>query len=446
MPHRGPVRGARPRGSSKRKRSHVVLVPGFAGFDALGQLEYYSGITPLIQGWLTGSQVLHYFDNLPTAAVVTRATRLLSYLAKRIVRGEITNGDELTLVGHSTGGLDIRWLLWDLHHRRRPIVVDGGMTVGANQLLRCVRRVVFLSVPHWGTNIADWVRTYGVMRMAIVDELRAAIAGSQVLLLDWIESQLAGGAAHLTGAGLFRAVQDALTEANEHNGKRGPVRKAEAHEAASELGLYLRHMASDFRAIDDLTSSMQGVHNPLSPAHFSAADRDEESKLLRGIEFRSYATIATRPFRFERGCPAPVWDLTKPWTYPEMSKDPSLAAGTDVVYRTCYRACAGGPFMKPDSGGKVTRRLRGAPPDPIELWDNDGIVNTLSMLWPHGENVLVGGDHMDIVGQYKPMKCAPGGGRVYRSYDLLNSHSRFNDRIFKEIWTEILGFGWAPRQ
>ena len=33
------------------KRLHVVLVPGFAGFDALGQLEYYGGITPLFQAW-----------------------------------------------------------------------------------------------------------------------------------------------------------------------------------------------------------------------------------------------------------------------------------------------------------------------------------------------------------------------------------------------------------
>jgi len=28
-------------------RRHIILVPGFAGFDALGQLEYYAGVTPL---------------------------------------------------------------------------------------------------------------------------------------------------------------------------------------------------------------------------------------------------------------------------------------------------------------------------------------------------------------------------------------------------------------
>ncbi len=422
------------------KRLHVVLVPGFAGFDALGQLEYYSGITPLFQTWLTGNQVLHYFDNLPTAAVVTRATRLRSYLAKRMARGGIANRDAVVLVGHSTGGLDIRWLLWDLYHRKEPIVVDGGVKVEPEEILKCVRRVVFLSVPHWGTNLADWVRSHGVWREAVVAELRAAVAGSQLLFLDRIESAIAGSAACLTHAGLLRAVQDALSEANEHNGRPSPVRKAEAHEAAAELGLYLCLMASDFRAIDDLTTRPQRAGKAMSPAHFSVGDREKELKLGHNIEFRSYVTIGRRLFRFDPGRPAPPWELAKLWTYPEITKDGTLSAGTDVVYRSCYRACAGGPFQQPARSCKVTWRISGAPQHSLEVWDNDGIVNTLSMLWPKGENVLVPGDHMDIVGQYKAIEAERGGGRKLRAYDLLRSQSGFGDKIFKEVWNEIFDF------
>ena len=422
------------------KRLHVVLIPGFAGFDALGQLEYYGGITPLFQAGLAGNQVLHYFDNFPTAAVVTRATRLRSYLAKRMARGEISKRDDVTLVGHSTGGLDIRWLLWDLHHRKQPIVVDGGVKVEPEKLLNCLRRVVFLSVPHWGTNIADWAQAQGILRKAVVAELRAAVAGSQLLFLDQIESSITGGTAYLTGAGLLRAVQDALSEANEDNGRPSPVRTAEAHEAASELGLYFRHMASDFGAIDDLASGPRRADKTVSPAHFDAGDRKKELKLVRDIEFRSYVTLGRRPFLFDPGGPAPPWELAKPWTYPEITKDAALSAGTDVVYRICYRACAGGPFQQPVSSGKVTRRWRGAPQHSIEVWDSDGIVNTLSMLWPKGENVLVPGDHMDIVGQYKPIEADRGGGRKYRAYDLLKSESGFGDKTFQEIWQEIFAF------
>ena len=426
--------------SASAKRFHIVLIPGFAGFDALGQLEYYSGITPLFQTWLAGNQVLHYFDNFPTAAVVTRATRLRSYLARRIARGEISISDDVILVGHSTGGLDIRGLLWDLHHRRQPIVVDGGAKVEPARILKCVRRVVFLSVPHWGTNIADWVHAYGILRRALVEEFRAAVAGSQLLLLDEIESSITGGAGWLTGAELFRAVQDALSEANEHYGRPSPVRTAEAQEAASQLALYLRHMASDFRAIDDLTSRPQRPDKAVSPAHFGVHDRKKELQLERGIEFRSYVTLGRRPFRFNPGRPAPPLELAKPWTYPEVTKDIALSAGTDLAYRTFYRACAGGPFQQPLISGKVTRRLSGAPQHSIEVWDNDGIVNTMSMFWPKGENVLVPGDHMDIVGQYKLMVAEPGAGRKYRAYDLLKSGSGFSDKIFKEVWKEIFAF------
>jgi triacylglycerol lipase len=425
------------------KRFHVVLIPGFAGFDALGQLEYYGGITPLFQTCRAGNQVLHYFDNFPTAAVVTRATRLRSYLAKRIARGVISTSDDVILIGHSTGGLDIRRLLLDLddlQHRKQTIVVDGGVKVEPGTILKCVRRVVFLSVPHWGTNIADWVHAYGVLRRALVEEFRAAVAGSQLLLLDQIESLITGSAASLTGAQLFRAVQDALSECNEHNGRPSPMRTAEAQDAASQLALYLRHMASDFSAIDDLTSLPPRSGKPVSPAHFGVRDREKELKLGRGIEFRTYVTLGRRPFRFDPGQPAPPFELTKPWTYPEVTKDPALSTGTDIAYRTFYRACAGGPFQQPALSSKVTRRLSGAPQRAIEIWDNDGIVNSLSMFWPKGENVLVPGDHMDIVGQYKPVEAERGGGRKYRAYDLLKSESGFSDNIFKQVWKEIFAF------
>ena len=62
------------------------------------------------------------------------------------------------------------------------------------------------------------------------------------------------------------------------------------------------------------------------------------------------------------------------------------------------------------------------------------------MLWPTGENVLVASDHMDIAGQYQPLKAISGSGRTYQAYDLLKSDSGFDHDIFKEVWTEIFEF------
>jgi hypothetical protein len=96
----------------------------------------------------------------------------------------------------------------------------------------------------------------------------------------------------------------------------------------------------------------------------------------------------------------------------------------------------------------VTRILGPAPPQPIELWDNDGIVNTASMLWPKGEIVLVFADHLDIVGHYelvklrreKRAKARSLPARVYQAYDALKSEPQFTRRTFEDIWTEIFEF------
>src|SRR5271157_203902 len=95
------------RNAPSRKRCHIVLIPGFAGFDALGQLEYYGGVTPMFRMWQAGNEVLHYFDNLPTAAGVKRGARLRGYLAKPMARREILGGDDVLLLGPSKGRLDI---------------------------------------------------------------------------------------------------------------------------------------------------------------------------------------------------------------------------------------------------------------------------------------------------------------------------------------------------
>ena len=249
-------------------RVHVVMVPGFAGFDALGQIAYYAGLTEVFRHWQAwrGADdpqvVLHYFDNLPTAGVATRAMRLRGYLAKRLARAEFqpARGDTIALVGHSTGGLDIRKLLWDLASYPDDIIpVDGieeadkCVRVSARDVLSMVRRVAFLSVPQWGTNIADWVRSHAIARTLLVLKLRSGLFTAGLPAVDKLDAWIANKMAAWLGADVLRAVRDALREMDATLLKT-PVHVASAHEAASELALWLRHIASDFSAIDDLAS------------------------------------------------------------------------------------------------------------------------------------------------------------------------------------------------
>jgi hypothetical protein len=454
-------------------RVHLVLVPGSVGFDALGQLEYYAGVTSLFQQWRktidvpagreepaevpsSGRPVLHYFDNFPTAGVSTRASRLRQYLAKRIARGEFSSDDEVVVIGHSTGGLDIRRLVWDLATESAPeTTVDGGRESGVrvppSEILRLVKRVVFLSVPHWGTNIADWVRGRAVERWMVVTNLRAAVAGSQVPLLDTLEEWITGCAASVADLDILRAVRDVLAEADASTGTPGPLRTADAHEAASDVELWLRHIASDFSAIDDLAS--QPPHGDrASPAHFDPDARTREADFWRtlGIRSRSYATLGKRPCAFA-GPDVPPWDFLQPTTYPDLIQNP-VNRGTDLAYRACYRACAGGPFKPPVLTNTTLRYLDPAheqlirqwTDNQIMAWDNDGIVNTASMVWRDNEDaVLVPADHMDIVGHYALVDADGHDGRQHQAYDLLRSASEFTAKTFDQVWSDV--FTWSLR-
>jgi triacylglycerol lipase len=438
-------------GSALGKRRHIVLIPGFGGFDALGRVNYYACITEFFQqrtdAHHQADAVLHYFDNLPTAAVVTRAQRLRKYLAKRMARGEIRPKDDIILVGHSTGGLDIRQLICDLHPSlddawNARILADGGRPIEAEELRHRIKKVVFLSVPHWGTNIAEWVYTRAALRKTVIADLRAAFEGSQLYLLDRIEAALAGGAAAFTDAQVFLALRDALTEAN-YGCSRDPSRIADALEAASELELYFREMAVDFHVIHDLTPESHS-REP-SPAHFAPDQRKAELSLWESpqIDSLSYATVGGRAFTFPPG-PAPVFNLTNPLDDLKVAQACGRAADTDISYRLCYRACAGGSVKHhPDEAGKITRVVGPRPPDgQLELWDNDGIVNTVSMLWPKGEIALVQADHMDIVGHFRLTRAETDPES--RSYDILRSTSKFELETFERVWHEIFCFAARP--
>lgn len=188
-------------------------------------------------------------------------------------------------------------------------------------------------------------------------------------------------------------------------------------------------MDSDFSAIDDLSCTLLPKQCP-SPAHADPQQRAaEEARWDKlGIATRSYATRAPRLFSFPPGAAQPAWDLMESW---RVIRDWPQGA-TSPLHAACYRACAGGPFKIPsDVAIQTTAQALG-----IEPWDNDGIVNTASMLWPdYGDTRLLEADHMDIVGHF----CRAKAGTA-RRYDLLGSGARFGAHEFGKLWDEIFSF------
>jgi hypothetical protein len=141
------------------------------------------------------------------------------------------------------------------------------------------------------------------------------------------------------------------------------------------------------------------------------------------------------------------------------------AGRMDISYLLTNRACAGGFFKIQNSTfpsplAKLCddianlntslfdeAKLKPSGPkrgEALEVWDNDGIVNTASMLWPNGKDTrLVAADHLDIVGHYVLRKTTPSpdrSKRVYASYYALRSHTEFTQYKFDQVWKDVFDF------
>lgn len=421
---------------------HVVLVPGFGGFDVLGNLQYYAGLTPLLARWQDEGPdarrrvTLHYFDNLPAASVHARALRLRDYLAKRVARREFRVGDHLVLVGHSTGGLDVRALLRRLSAGGGAGVshVDGGrydaVVVEDRRLLAMIRGVAFLSVPHLGTNSASWVRDHAAAQKALRVTLRRAVELRRLpgpselpLVATWALSRVAR-------SGLLDAARDALAESDDGRPGLSSAEAANAREAYAQIELWTRNIDADAMALDDL-AVREGERATEAIAR-REAEREVWSRY--GVETLSFATVARCPDDPSRVARMGPLSLVNPLTWP----DPRPRPDVDLVFRLAYRACVGGPLEAPADAAGVTFDGRRRP---VAAWENDGVVNTASMLWPDGpRTVVVDGDHADIMGHYRAVDAREGSARRYYAYDLFQSASGFSARDFDRVWESVLDF------
>jgi hypothetical protein len=456
------------------QRTHIVLVPGFVGFDALGQLRYYEGLTKLFDKWRCTAQrrsvSLHYFDNFPTAAVELRAERLRTFLAKRIVRGEFEADDRIALVGHSTGGLDIRKLMVELATDPDPFIhTDTECPLAKEKLLACVERIGFLSVPHYGTNLADIACRARVPFRLLFKNAALAVALNREPLSEFSRYFLR----HFgdSRSDLLLALADVISESDEDHG--GSLRqKTGERQARSELGLWLSHMSRDFRIIHDLRSHTGHISNSTSPAHFCSDQRNEELRLFRErIKTLSFATIVPQAkipispagrrwaHALRVSSRAPAWTLGTALAPVALGVLGALHQSPGLFFDICRAFCADetGSFKNPDDveSGSIAPTVNDFSSDQViasdslEPTDSDGVVNTLSMLWPYDARepnrhtiALVEADHEDIVGHYtrRLMPEPFSTGRRYASYDFFQSSFAMSETTFRLVWERMFDF------
>ena len=161
-----------------RGRYPVVLSHGFFGFDSVGPLEYFVGVAEALRA---AGFAVYVTAVEPVAA--TDATRGPALGGEIECIARASGAARLNLVGHSQGGLDVRFVASDPEHQQR------------------VASVTTIATPHRGTPLAD--AALGLMP-GIADELADTLAELWGALVDAPDDQadLRAGMEQMTTANM----------------------------------------------------------------------------------------------------------------------------------------------------------------------------------------------------------------------------------------------------
>ena len=367
-------------------RQHVLLVPGFFGFANLGDFAYFGHVRDFFARYMRrhgiGGEVL-VVQTFPTASLRRRATRVVETLAELVERDD----GVVHLIGHSSGGLDVRLLT--------SPEVQLPTTLDVDKYARKVKTVISLSSPHRGSPLAAAL---------------SSVLGAQILRLISLVTIYTLRTGRVPIAAVFYLVRVLSLP-------RLPIA------AGTLLNNIYRDLLSDFsgdrrEALEDFMVTVGEDQELLSQVTPPAMELFNASTFDRpGVRYGSVITCARRP------------GLRTSWT---VGLSPFRQA-THLLFNAFHRITArmpATPIGLTNSQQRALTRVYGGVPSPR---DNDGMVPTLSQVW--GDVVHAAwGDHLDAIGHfYLPSHVPP-------HFDWLNSGQRFTLDEFRRIWNDVARF------
>jgi len=117
----------------------VILVPGFLGFTHLGAVQYFHRVGEVLSECLSrrnGNSEVIYAETLPAGSIRRRSEALF----RTIVRHGGGKAENISIIGHSTGGLDARMVATPSVHFQD--------TERDEEIVKRIRHVVTISTPH----------------------------------------------------------------------------------------------------------------------------------------------------------------------------------------------------------------------------------------------------------------------------------------------------------
>lgn len=360
-------------------------MPGFFGFANLGDFTYFGHVRDILTEigpdlGLGGE--IRVIKTAPTATISRRAALLAEAIAELLERA----GGEVSIVGHSSGGLDAR------------LMVSPDVTlpteVDVEACARAVRTVVTVSAPHFGTPVAYFFNNFlgqqllRILSLATIYSLRAGrLPISAVLRL----------------AGLVRR-------------RRAPPRGVLEQlfgQLLADFSRERRHRLERFFESLGQDQDLVGQITPASMDVFNASTEDRP-----GVRYGCVVSQARRP-----GIRSVLGAGLSPY-----------GQATHALYVGLYRIASGTPARKEPpltlEQAKPLRRAYGRVPDARA---NDGMVPTRSQIW--GEVIrAVWADHLDVIGHFNlPTHVPP-------HFDWLDSGAGFTRADFEEVWRGVAAF------
>jgi hypothetical protein len=364
---------------------HLLLVPGFFGFANLGDFAYFGHVRDYLSEigpalGLRGS--VRVVPTVPTASLRVRAARLVESIAE-VVDAE---GGAVSVIGHSSGGLDARLVVTPEVSLPSPREVE--------RYARAVRTIVTVSTPHHGTPVAH---------------LFNSLLGQQVLrLLSLLTIYVLRAGRLPIGLGLRIARLLRRREA-----PPGSLVQQLMHELLADFSRDRRVEIESFFSSLGKDQDLVGQITPGSMDVFNAATQDRP-----GVRYGCVLTRARPP-----GLRSAIGAGLDPY-----------AQTTHAVYVALYRIASRTPAERQPrltrGQAAVLRRAYGWRTD---VRANDGMVPTLSQLW--GDVVHAAwADHLDVIGHFHhPTRVPP-------HFDWVTSGSGFDRPQFEQVWREVAAY------
>jgi hypothetical protein len=361
---------------------HVLLVPGFFGFATLGEFAYFAHVRDLLAEALPAAGVkgeVEVVHTIPTASLARRAALVAETVAK------LAEGDaSVSIVGHSSGGLDARLLVTP--DAKLPTQAD------VERCARSVRAVVTVSTPHHGTPLAHTFDT---------------LFGQQLLKLLSVATIYGLRAGRLP-------LSVVLKLARVFRGRTAPAG------VVDQLWAQLLHdfSADRRRAIEEFFGSVGADRDlvaQITPAGtdvFNAATQDRP-----GVRYGCVVTRA-RPPGLRSFLGAGV--------------DP-YAHATHALFVALYRLAARTPAERVRVPRERIAALSRAYRSRVDARVNDGMVPTLSQVWG-GVIRAVWADHHDVIGHFDHPTHVPP------HFDWVASGTGFTRAQFEATWRDVAAF------